>query len=99
MAPPKLRAVSADDIPPAPAIESVTDAAEHGSHLDLLKQLRLAVARKLDDPKTSGVALAALANRALEIGREIEALEKSEAEEARERSEATPDEAWDATAI
>lgn len=99
MSPPKLRAVTSDEIAPPAPIGTVTDAAERGTHLDLLKQLRLAVARKLDDPTTSGVALAALANRALEIGREIESLERAEAEEARERSEATPDEAWDATAI
>lgn len=99
MAPPRLRSVTADDAPPPAPIASVMDAAERGTHLDLLKQLRLAVARKLDDPTTNGVALAALANRALEIGREIESLEKAESEEARERSEATPDEAWDASAI
>ena len=94
----RLRAVTAADAPAPAPIESVTDAAERGSHLDLLQQLRLAVARKLDDPQTSGAALAALANRALEIGREIESLERAELEEARER-ESTPDEAWDAAAI
>lgn len=78
---------------------SVTEAAFTGSQLDLLKAMRARIARALDDPKTSPVALAALANRQLDIVREIEALEKSAEEEARERSEAIPDEPWDASKI
>lgn len=96
----RLRAVTAEDAPevaPEP-IDSVTDAADRGTRLDMLRQMRRVIARAMDDPATSGVALAALANRALDIGREIELIERSDAEEARER-EATPDEPWNASAI
>ena len=93
-----LRSVKPGDPPPELPIASVADAAARGTTLDMLKQMRRVIALRLDDPKTPAVALAALANRQLEIGREIDALEREADEDAREH-EATPDDDWDASAI
>ena len=87
---------------PAPAlidpIDSVTAAVLRGTPLDLYQQSLLVAARALDDSGTSAVAKAALLNRIADLRREIDALERADEEEARER-EATPDEDWDAAAI
>lgn len=77
---------------------TIAQAAESGHRLDELKAMRLRLARALDDANTPARDLAALSRRQIEIGREIESLEREAEEEAREHA-ATPDEAWDASAI
>lgn len=57
-----LRAVGDDERPAGPKaeIKSVLDAAEHGTRMDELVQMRLVIARAIDDPATSARDLAAL---------------------------------------
>ena len=84
--------------PPAKDIKSVLDAAEHGSRLDELIQMRRVIARALDNENTSPRDLAALSRRQIEISREIEALKRQQSEEA-ESSDAAEDDEWSEEAI
>lgn len=94
-----LRAVQDGEKPPAAKKPgTVTQAAEDGTRLDELKAMRLRVARAIDDPNTPARDLAALTRRQIEMGKEIEAIEKAAEEDAREQSEAA-DEEWDESAI
>lgn len=97
MAKPKLRAVEPGESAP-PAFKSIEDAAERGSRLDELVQMRRRLARALDDPNTLARDLASLSRRQLEISKEIEVLRKQEAEDA-EDSAVGPDEEWSAEAV
>lgn len=77
---------------------TVVAAIETGSRVDELRAMQLRVARAIDDPLTPARDLAALTRRQIEIGREIEAIEREAEEEAREH-EATPDDEWDASSV
>ena len=95
----KLSVVSASDTPArAPEVKTVYQAAQTGSVLEELKALRLVIAKKLDDPNLSGRDMAALSKRHIEIGREIDAAQKAEAEEA-ENGAVSEDEEWSEEAI
>lgn len=96
----KLRAVGEGERPEEskPDIKSVLDAAEYGTRIDELVQMRLVIARALDDPNTSARDLAALSRRQIEISREVEALERQSIEEAEDSAEAA-DESFNAAAI
>lgn len=99
MPPRKLRAVGPNDVPPAPKVPlTIEAAAAAGDRLDELKAMRLRLAKAMDDAGTPPRDLSSLSRRQIEIGREIESIEKAAEEEARER-DATPDEEWDASAI
>lgn len=93
----KLRAVEPGDVEPRP-VTSVSDAAEFGTRVDELVQMRKVIARAIDDETTSARDLAALTRRQIEISKEIEGLRKEWAEEARE-SEVSDDERFSAEAI
>jgi len=94
-----LRAVKAGEKAPAvKEIKSVQDAAEHGTRLDELVQMRRVIARALDNENTSPRDLAALSRRQIEISREIEALRRQQSEEAEEH-DATEDDEWSEEAI
>lgn len=95
-----LRAVQDDEKPPPPAkdIETVLDAAEHGSRLDELVQMRRVIARAMDSSETTATALAALSRRLDDISREIASLKQQEIEEA-EESDAASDDEWSEEAI
>lgn len=90
-----LRAVTAGEKPPSPP-RTILEAAEAGSRLDELKQMRRRIATALDDPNTAARDLAALSRRQLEIGREIDALLLAEDEDRSVVSQEA-DEAWDGT--
>lgn len=77
---PALRAVGADE-KPSKRISSVLQAAEEGTRLDELVQLRRVIARACDNENTSARDLAALSRRQIEISKEIEALRRQQAEE------------------
>lgn len=100
----KLRAVKPDEPAPAAsaapskAIKSVEDAATRGTRMDELVQMRLVIARALDNPNTSARDLAALSRRQMEISREIESLERQAKEEAADGG-ISEDEAWSEEAI
>ena len=97
---PDLRIVADGDSGSAKAKRpsTVVAAIETGSRVDELRAMQLRVARAIDDPLTPARDLAALTRRQIEIGREIDAIEREAEEEAREH-EATPDDEWDASAV
>lgn len=76
-----LRVVEADEAP-SRKISSVLEAAEQGSRLDELMQIRKVIARALDNENTSPRDLASLSRRQIEISKEIEALRRQASEEA-----------------
>ncbi|MCT1363320.1 hypothetical protein [Microbacterium sp. p3-SID131] len=80
-----LRAVGEDERPQR-AIVSVLDAAENGTRLDELVQMRKVIARALDNENTSPRDLAALSRRQIEISREIEALKRQQQEDKNDAS-------------
>lgn len=93
----KLRAVEPGE-KPAKKITSVLEAADEGSRIDELVQMRRVIARAIDNENTSARDLAALTRRQIEISKEIEALKRQRAEEATDAAD-TADEAFDAQAI
>lgn len=90
-----LRAVAPDEKAKR-APKTILEAAESGSRLDELRQMRRRIATALDDPNTAARDLAALSRRQLEIGREIEAIVIAEDEDRSVVSQEA-DEAWDGT--
>ena len=93
----KLRAVEPGE-KPAKKITSVLEAADEGSRIDELVQMRRVIARAIDNENTSARDLAALTRRQIELSNEIEALKRQRAEEATDAAD-TADEAFDAQAI
>lgn len=98
-----LRVVKPDESAPAAKPKppsSVVSALESGGRVDELRAMQMRVARAIDDPNTPARDLASLTRRQIEIGREIDAIEKAAEEEAAEdAAAATPDEPWDAANI
>lgn len=96
---PSLRAVSADESPtPRKVPTTVAEAVQSGTWRDELVTMRARIARAIDDPNIRGADLAALTRRLLEIGRDLDALDKA-AEEAERENTVSPDEEFDASAI
>lgn len=93
----RLRAVKPGEVPKR-KITSVLDAAERGSRLDELIQMRIRIAKALDDPNTLARDLASLSRRQIEIGKEIDVLKRQEAEEGA-GAENVADEPFNAEAI
>ena len=92
-----LRAVELGEAP-ARKITSVLEAAEAGSRVDELVQMRRVIARAIDNENTSPRDLAALSRRQIEISKEIEALQRQKSEEATDAAN-VEDEQFDAEAI
>ncbi|HET6917373.1 MAG TPA: hypothetical protein VFH56_14875 [Acidimicrobiales bacterium] len=93
-----LRAVKPGESPKPVKKKSVTEAAESGSHRDLLVAMRERIARTVQNPDCPPRDLAALTRRLQDIAKEIEAIDLRAVEEAKE-SAASPDEDWDAEAL
>lgn len=93
-----LRAVKPGEGAKKPPRRSVLDAAESGSHRDLLVAMRDRIARTVQNPDCPPRDLASLTRRLQDIAKEIEAIDVRAAEEASEGA-ASPDEAWDAEAL
>lgn len=93
----RLRAVEPGEAVPK-KISSVVDAAVSGSRFDELVQMRLVIARALDNPNTSARDLAALSRRQIEISKEIEVLAR-QAEEELAEGLVSGDEEWSPEAI
>lgn len=74
-----LRAVSADEAPPAAKL-TLPEAIESGSYVEILLAQRRAMVAEL--PETKGPALAALHRQLSMISKEIEALLSRESDEA-----------------
>ena len=95
----KLRAVKPDERPPSRReFTSVLDAAKESDLLGMLEQMRVVIAKKVDDPNTSGRDLAALTKRLTEVNNEIAAERRHRAEEGADVSEAE-DGRFDASAV
>lgn len=96
----RLRAVTAEDMPPTPPAKPLTlvEAAEQGDDIAELKAMRLRIARALADADTPARDLASLSRRQIEIGREIRALEAL-AQEGHGDDEPAEDEALDPAAV
>lgn len=80
---------------------SVTEAASHGSRLDLLVAMRSRVATAVEDPDTPARDLAALTRRLLEIANEIATIEAQQelAEDSIAAAAAMPDEPFDSATL
>lgn len=96
--PQHLHAIGPSDVPPSTRKpKTIAEAAESGSTIDELRMMRMRIARTLDDPNCPPRDLAALSRRQIELGKEIDALERQQREA--EDAEPTPDEAWNEEAI
>jgi hypothetical protein len=95
-----LRAVTDGDKPPEQPKKrlSITQAAEEGDHLEMLRAMRRRVATTVEDPNCPARELASLTRRLQELVREIEATEARLAEEATEGAD-VPDEEWSSEAL
>ena len=93
-----LRAATDDDASKAVKPKSLVDAAQGGDYRELLVAQRMDIARSLQNPETQGPARAALHRQLGLIAREIREMDEARAEEAAENG-ATPDEAFDASAV
>ena len=93
--------MSAEDVPldpPKRSFASVLEAAEEGTRLDELVQMRRVIARALDSTATTPTAIAALTLRLTGISKEIEAAKRHDKEES-DAGGTSEDEAWDDEAI
>jgi hypothetical protein len=90
-----LRAVTQDEKPAEKATKlTVSQAAEKGTHRDLLVAMRERIARTVSDPECPPRDLASLTRRLQDIAKEIEAIDLRSKEEAREDG-VSADEDWD----
>ena len=92
-----LRVVAKDEKAVKTKPKTLVDAAQGGDYRELLEAQRLDIARSLQSPETQGPARAALHRQLGLIARELRDLDESEME-SREDA-ATPDAAFDASAI
>ena len=82
----------------ARVFSSVLEAADAGSRVDELVQMRRVIARAIDNENTSPRDLAALSRRQIEISKEIEALQRQKSEEATDAAN-VEDEEFDGQAV
>lgn len=101
-----LRAVTDGEKAPAPAPapapakrKTVTQAAESGSHRDLLVAMRERIAKAVESPDCPPRDLAALTRRLQDIAKEIEAIDLRAREEELEDVNADESEAWEDEAL
>lgn len=79
--------------------KSITEAADAGSRRELLVAMRTRVARAVQDPNCPARELASLTRRLMEIANDIEAIDAASGEGGIGEAVATPDQAFDATAL
>lgn len=70
---PRLHAVGPNETP-APVHRTIEDAARADDVLSELRNTRIVIARKLDDPNCPARDMASLSKRLMEIGKEIAAI-------------------------
>ena len=78
--------------------KSVSQAVESGTRRDELVSMRARIAKAIDDPNIRGADLAALTRRLMEIGKELDVIDKAAEEESGDHGPAE-DEAFDGSAI
>ena len=93
-----LRVVAKDEKAVKAKPKTLIEAAEGGDYRELLEAQRLDIARSLQNPETQGPARAALHRQLGLIARELREMNEAADQEAREH-DATPDDAFDASAI
>lgn len=99
---PNLRTVAPGEKPKAAKKQSVSEAAESGSHRALLVAMRERIAVTVSNPDCPPRDLAALTRRLQDIAKEIEVIDlraKQEARESDDDSDGAQAEAWDEEAI
>ena len=95
----KLRAVTAADAPVPVRAHTVAEAAESGTHRDLLVAIRKRIAGTVSDPSCPPRDLAALTRRLQDIAREIEAIDLRAKQESGDGSDDLQDEVFDSSAV
>ena len=93
-----LRAVGDSEAAPAPSKKTVAQAAESGTHLELLIAMRDRIARAVSSPDCPPRDLAALTRRLQDVAAEIKALKDAEDADA-DRDQDEGGDAFDASAI
>ena len=96
-----LRAVGADEAPPAPPVQpkTVTQAASSGTTRELLVAMRGRIAEAVEDKNTPARDLAALTKRLVEVQRDIDAIDARADEEESTRAAEVEDGDFDASAV
>jgi DNA-binding NtrC family response regulator len=90
---PKLRAVTPNER--AHKKMTVIDAADHGTHPDLLRALKARIATAIQDPNGHPRDIAALSRQLLEVSKELEATAEAGTEgDPVGQAAATADEPW-----
>jgi hypothetical protein len=92
--PRRLRTVGPDEKPAKPAKLSVSEAAERGTHRQLLEALRDKIAKTIEGGNCHPRDLATLSYRLQVIAKELSAIDAHDIDEIGEAAQ-TPDEAWD----
>lgn len=100
MAAQNLRVVAPCETAPKRKPKTVTQAADNGTRLELLRAMRTRVATAVENPNTPARDLAALTRRLLEIAKDIELLEgAAEQEDASSDPAGDEDDAFDSSSI
>jgi hypothetical protein len=84
--------------PPKPRRKSVAEAADSGTHRELLVAMRERIARAVQDPECPPRDLASLTRRLQDISKEIDAIDLRAKEEA-DQDAVSNDEEWDAETL
>jgi hypothetical protein len=92
--PRRLRPVGHDETVAKPRRLSVTEAANEGTHRELLAALRDRVAAAVQSPNCPPVALAALSRQLTSLSKELAAIDARVEDEISEAAQ-VPDEVWD----
>jgi hypothetical protein len=92
--PRRLRPVGPDEKPVKPEKLSVSEAAERGTHRQLLESLRDKIAKTIESTNCHPRDLAALSYRLQVIAKELSVVDGGDVDEIGEAA-AVPDEAWD----
>jgi hypothetical protein len=92
--PRRLRPVGPDETAEKPRRLSVTQAANGGTHRELLVAVQARIAAAVQAPNCNPVALAALSRQLILISKELSAIAARAEDEVSEAAH-TPDEAWD----
>ncbi len=99
MAARSLRSVPAGAKPVRKAAKTVAQAAESGSHRELLVAMRERIARTVSNPDCPPRDLAALTRRLQDISKEIESIDLRAREEGADAADVVEDEAWTAETL
>lgn len=92
--PRRLRVVESGEKPAKPRKMTVTQAANEGSHHEVLLAVQARIAAAVQEPGVNPVALAALSRQMILISKELSMITARAEDEVAEAAQ-VPDEAWD----